>query len=478
MIEHYVEAVRRALSGVLELLTQWQLPLSIVFGSLLVAGVLVVIFGRGQDEAGPIEWRKRAWELAAYVLVGVILVIGWAGLNATRPVAQIDIRWRAAADATQNLAPDAPPVYQAGPAVAALIERPYARSVTLPPSFLNRLGSEGISVLAPYLTDPSTENVVRLRDRFRRSGRNAVFTRETVVLEEEPMAFSDSHVKVHFQRLTGRAYQAAFEGRYRFENARDKAATVHFLFDLPPDATVRDLKVSVGNQVVTQPKEAETYEWKGVLAPGEKREAVVAYNIVGARVWSYYIGSDRRRVQQFQLDADPGADVQFLRGSLQPTLQRGNRVNWQLSNVITGQKLALVFPRDDLSNRLYLQALSVLPVAFILFFVGVVAMLRGFGRTLDAVRLSGALVIFALGLGASTVLTIYAGPIAGLIAAPLGGAMLTSLLLGRRALLAAVPTALLPGAFLSAQNSGLLVLILSALTLIAFALSTRRRMAR
>lgn len=498
MIEHYIAGVARALNAVLDLLTLWAMPLAVGLGLLVVAGALSFAFARHQGETTPIDWRRRVGNLLGYGAVGILLVAGWASLRTTRPLAQMDIRWREAADATSNPVPDAPPVYQPGPAVAALIERTYSRTLTLPPSFLNRLGAEGVGVLAPYLTDPSTQNVVRLRDTFRRSGRNAVFTRESTVLEEAPIPFSDSRIKVSFERLAGRAYDAKFEGRYFFQNSSKKPTLVHFLFSLPDAGTVRDLKIVVGNETLTEPTDSNpnrqlldenedfataptdsnTYEWKKQMAPGEKREAIVTYNLIGARIWSYDLGSRRRRVQQFQLDADPGGEVRFVRGSLQPTKQESRNLSWQLSNVVTAQKLALVFPPDNLANQLYLQALSALPASFILFFVGIVLLSLWFHRALDAARLGGAVLLFGFGLGASTVAAIYLGPVAGLIVAPLAGAILASRLLGRDSLLVAIPLALLPATFLSAQNSGLLVLLLSAMALTALVISARREAAK
>lgn len=486
MIQHYIAAVSRALGGLVNLLTAWALPLTLACGFLLVARVLVLLFGRNAALSEPMTGRQLWSALAGYGAIGLLLVVGWAALATTRMLAQQDIRWRQSVDSTKNPVPDAPPVMQSGPSVAALRERTYARTLTLPPSFLNRLGAEGVGVLAPYLSDPTSENVVRLRDTFRRSGRNAVFTRFSTVREEEPIAFSDSKIKVSFRPLAGRAYDATFEGHYFFGNADAKARPVHFLFSLPDAGTIRDLKISVGAQTLAEPTDSGTYEWKDTLQPGETREAIVLYHVTGARVWSYDLGSERRRVQQFQLDVEAGGDVEFLRGSLQPTSQSGRNLSWQLSNVVTAQKAALVFPADDLDGKLYLQALSALPATFLLFFVAVLACAsasinasatKNEGSANEAIqketesltpgRLAAALTGFGFGLGTSTVAATYLGPVAGLLVGPLLGALLSLAILGRRYAMAAIPVALLPVTFLSAQNSGLLIFGLCALTLLA-----------
>lgn len=464
MIQHYVEAVRRALDGVLELATQWALPLCLGLGFVLVAAILLAIFGRHSQRLQQLSARRLGGQIASWLAVGLLLVAGWAGLKTTQPLARLDFRWRANAEATANPLPDAAPVYQYGPAVAALVERTYERTLTLPPYFLNRIGSQGVGVLAPYLSDPSADNVVRLRDTFRRSGRDVVFTRQTTALEEDPIPFSDSRVTIKFNRLANRAYDAEFEGHYFFQNTSQKARDVHFLFSLPEAGTIRDWRITVGGKAIGEPTDSETYEWKNSMAPGEKQEAIVSYRVVGARTWSYDLGSQRRRVQQFQLDAQTGGDVRFLRGSLQPTLQSKNAVSWQLADVVTAQRLAIVFA-ESLDDQLYLQALGALPASFVLFLVGVVALGWWFGPMPSGARVFGGLAAFGLGLGATTVLAIYVGNFAGVLVAPIVGAVLAMFFLGRRFLLVGLPLALLPAAFLSAQNSGLIVLGLALATL-------------
>src|SRR5207249_11349161 len=119
-----------------------------------------------------------------YTGLGLLVVAGWAVLAATRPLAREAIEWRESAEATAKPAPHAPPIHQYGPSVAAIVERTYTRTLTLPPEFLQPLGADGLGVLSPYLTDPSAENVLRMADTFHRSGRDAVFTREVTTHSE------------------------------------------------------------------------------------------------------------------------------------------------------------------------------------------------------------------------------------------------------------------------------------------------------
>ncbi len=76
--------------------------------------------------------------------------------------------------------------------------------------------------------------------------------------------------------------------------------------------------MAVGGQAVTEPNGSGAYEWTGQMSPGERREAVVRYRVVGARTWPA-IASQRRRVQLFRLDAAPGGPGAFSAGSLQPS---------------------------------------------------------------------------------------------------------------------------------------------------------------
>lgn len=488
MVQRYIEAIRDALTGILNVATQWALPLSLLVGLLVVACVLGLVFGRERDELKWLNPQRLTKNVLGYTVVGVLLLGFASALKATKPAAQHAFRYEDQAEARRDVISDAPIVSQSGPAVAALEERTYSSSLTLPPSFLNRLNAEGLNVLAPYLADSSTQNVIRLRNNFKRSGRNAVFTRDATVLEEKPVPILDTNIKVTFGRLAKRAFDAQFEGHYRFGNTTAKAMQMHFLFSLPQAGTVSDLHIVVGKQALGQPEtstpnnqqddpgDPNVYEWKGEVGPGETREALVTYRVVGARVWSYDLGSTRRRVEQFHLDAQTNGDVAFARGSLQPTSTNGSMVSWQLSNVVTDQQLSLVFPSEEGARQLYLQSLSAFPASLVLFALGLMAVGKALGLEVSPLHLGVALTIFALGLGASTVATTYFLPLVGLIVCPLLGAVGASIIAGRRALLVALPCALLPAAFLNAQNSGLLVLVGCLLTLGAFALFARRRL--
>ena len=472
MIDAYLDAVLRALGGVLDLLVRLAMPLALG-GAVAVAAFVLTAARRGGNGGGasllPRVSGRQVRAATGYALVGLIGVAAWAGLRAVQPLARQAVRWEESAEATANASPDAPPVYQFGPAVAAIVERTYTRTLTLPPDFLQRIGTEGVGILAPYLSDPSAEEVLRLVDTFRRSGRDVVFTRTVTRRDEDPLPFTGSQVRATFQRLPGRAYDVAFEARYTFANTGVAPAPLRFTFPLPQDGTVRDLAVDVSGQAVTEPDEKSAYEWTGTVPPGQSREASVRYRLAGARTWRYDIGSRRRRVQQFRLEMVPGGPVRFLRGSLQPTATTGGAPRWELENVVTAQQVAVAFPPDVLARDAYLQSLGALPAALAVFLTLAVASGLRAGGLPGPGALAFALVLFALGLGAASILANYVGPVAGVIAGPLSGALLAAraLLEWRRWLPPALCAALLPATFLSPTHSGLLVLVLAFFALAA-----------
>lgn len=473
MLIHYVEAMQQALA------TLWGWATSSIGVSLLsIAGAAVfvgLVLALRRDEAwARVElWQRGArWSLG-WVGVLVVVTLGWFGLGAVYRVAQIDERWREGAVAVTDPLPSGAPIVQLGPALAALGERTYTRTLRLPPTFLNQLGEDGVGVLAPYIQDPTAENVLRLRDSFRRSGREVVFTREATVSVEDPLSFSNAAVKVAFVPLGGRVYDAAFEANYAWSNAGTEARDVRFIFPLPDVGTLRDLRVSVDGQPIAQAENAQSYEWRELMKPGQTHNATVVYRAVGARAWNYNLGSQRRRVQQFRLTTTGLGSPRFARGGLLPTKRGGGGINWNLDNVVTAQQIALVWP-EDFSIRLYLQAVSALPLA-LLGFVPLVLALGLYGRRVPhPLRLLVALCVFIVALGAATVTTIYAGALIGLIVAPLLGALAATAILGWRFGAVVFPLALFPATFLSEQHSGLMVVGLFVAALTAAALTARR----
>ncbi len=476
MLIHYVEAMQMALWT----LQSWAtssigVAVLTALGAAALIGAAMVL---RRDEAwGRIElWQRGArWSLG-WVGVLVVATLGWFGMGAVYKVTQIDERWREGAVAVTDPLPSGAPISQVGPALSALGERTYTRTLKLPSNFLDQIGEEGLGVLAPYVNDPTADNVLRLRDKFRRSGREVVFTREATVSAEEPLSFSQAQVKVGFVPQGGRVYDAAFEANYRWSNPSSETRTIRFTFPLPEVGTLRDLRVMVDGKAVAQAENSQSYEWQDAMKPGQIHTATVAYRAVGARAWNYNLGSQRRRVQQFSLATTGLDDPRFARGGLLPTTRRASSAGWNLDNVVTAQQIALVWP-EDFSTRLYLQAISALPLALLLFVPCVLCLSFSHGQLPHPLRILVALAVFIVALGAATITTIYAGAFVGLIAAPLLGAIAATAILGWRFGAALVPLALFPATFLSEQNSGLMLVALFVGAVVMAVLTARPKAA-
>jgi hypothetical protein len=475
MISTYVQAVSGSLSSALEWLVRLALPLSVLFGlAALAAGVSVVV-QRENAWVNRLDWNRIGMSCLGLAGLAVVLVGCWGALGAATSLAREDAAWRDRAEATANPVPDAPAVYQYGPAAASLVERTYKRTLNLPTDFIQRIGTQGAGALAPYLSDPSDSNVLSMADDFQQNGQNVLLTREVKRIDEEPIPLSRSNVRVEFKRLGKRAYDAVFQGIYTVQNRKDAPVNARISLPVPQAGTVRDLSVRVGNEAVAEPGPSATYEWKGTLQPGETRDVDIRYRVVGARTWHYDLGSLRRRVEQFHLVAVPNGLATFLRGSLQPTSRPGKSLHWDLTNVITAQQVAIALPPDTEAAESFIQALNALPITLVLYLVGAVVVGFRVRRVPGPGRLSAGTAMFAFGLGSTVVLANYIGPVAAVILGPLGGALLAIPYIGGRSLPALLSVALLPAAFLSPTHSGLIILFLVILTIGSVRMTTGER---
>src|SRR5690348_1465198 len=105
MIAQYIEAVSHALSDLLDLLTRLALPLALCFGLVVLAGALTLAFQRDSAWLQRLDWRRYGANLFGYSALVLTLIIGWAALRATLPLAQQAIQWKESAEATANPVP-------------------------------------------------------------------------------------------------------------------------------------------------------------------------------------------------------------------------------------------------------------------------------------------------------------------------------------------------------------------------------------
>lgn len=167
----YFDAVVDALTDLLELARSFALPVAILVGLFFVSRAISI-------QRGEAPSKDSTTNALPLVLAGLGLTIVfyscWSALQSAEDVANSRFRRVDEARATSTPVSDAPPVQQFGPAAALLVPKTYSRTLTLPPNIVERLGSEGLSVIAPYLSDPTSSKVQSLVDSFTRSGTDVV----------------------------------------------------------------------------------------------------------------------------------------------------------------------------------------------------------------------------------------------------------------------------------------------------------------
>jgi hypothetical protein len=440
-------------------------PALALFTAALAVG-LIVLWAADRDRfsklVGGVNPGRSLFGWLSFLTVGAVV---WLSLPKIGPIVRQERTHQLQSSYSTHEDPSVSGVFQYGPLASYVQERTFTRTLTLPPDFLSRIGAEGVQVLSPYLQDPSADNVLRLADTFRRSGRDVLFTREVTRLDETPIAISRADVKVDLDfRDPGEAvrrsfYDAGFDATYVFRNPLETAAQARFSFPLPETGTIRDFELAVNGQKVTEPDEQGRYVWAGTLEPGGTATATVKYRTQGGGAWRYEVGSGRRRIEAFHLSVKANETPRFLRGALYPNRREGDTMIWELPNVITNRQVDLFFAGRGAASDAESKALAFLPISFGLF-------VATFGFLAARSRLSsepyGALlgiVAFAVGLLSLPVLLQYLSLFWAVPLAAIVGAGLAYRTLGRPALIPALFIGLLPLAFVSDTHSGLLALV-------------------
>lgn len=452
-------------------------PALALFFAALVVGMIVLWaadrerFGKifSGNRLGPSVW---SWGAVSFLVALCWLTLPKVGvIIQSERVAQRESTYASQVDAVSGS------VLQYAPSVSEIQTKTFTRTLTLPPDFLNRIGSEGIQVLSPYLVDPSAENVLKLADTFRRSGTNVVFTREVTRNDATALPMMAADVKSRFgfpsqgHSARGNPYENTFDATYTFRNPGAEDAKLRFSLPLPAASTIRDLKLEIQGDVVTDPTPQNTLDWEGIVPAGQTVTAHVSYVADGSGSWRYEVGSGHRRIDKFHLALESPVKPRFLRGALAPTQTQGDTVTWELNNVMTSQQVDVEFAGSQAVADSEQKALSFLPFSFIGFIVVGLA-LQAFG----AVKVPPASTLqayagYALGLFALPVFLLYV-PLA--VAVVFSGAVATALAfrhMGKSALAPAALCSLLPLAFASDRHSGLLVILVAAA---ALGLSGRR----
>jgi hypothetical protein len=361
---------------------------------------------------------------------------------------------------------------QYSPNVSFEREVTYSRLVTIPGFLGQKLSTlEAAQLIAPYLVDPESENIKRLVDSFKRSGKDLLFTRDATVRQNDPVALELADVTMDFSfgdTGAGRSYYTAlFSGKYKFKNPNPEPTRLRFTFPLPEQSgTLSDFEFKFAGELVPQPDLSSGYVIERELAANAEVEVMVKYKNQGAGTWSYDFGNRREPIQNFKLRVNTPRAVKFLRGSLYLSERGPSSLTWNLKNVITSQGVVLSFPERSLRETLT-KVFSFAPLALLLVPVWCFAWAWRRQLKLEPVQVALVLLAFTVGIAAMAVLLGYVTPVVASWFGALLALGLSSLVLGRRFLLPLAGSALAPLAFLSVGNAGLLLGLLAVVIVLS-----------
>ncbi|ADV68342.1 hypothetical protein [Deinococcus maricopensis] len=467
MVQSFLDALLAALPSP----EAWLRALAVLALTLIVL-LLLRLLDRPRYERllnrAPGGARTGLWLLPALTLLAALPMYAILQRVVTARIStDVNARYLNRAD------PDGAPTTQAAPTATYLTTRTYTRTLVLPPQLVRRIGQDGVGVLAPYLTDPTSENVLRLADRFRRSGNDVIFTRESTQLTEEPIRIDASKVNVNLDFQMGDLYRAAFNAVYTFQNPTQEEVTARFRFPPPVGSgTLSDFRVTVNGQELTAAQLTGGTQWEGTLAPGQTVAARVTYRHVGARGWNYALAGRREPVRNFDLSVHTNRPAKFQRYSLFPTgqtrdLAGNSTLRWQLPDALTAQDVAVAFSGSS-TRETVVKLYTFAPLALLLG-AALAVMTARLRRVFLAPRAAALAVLgVVVGLTLGGVLMSYLlFPLAGLI-----GGMVAALLalraLGRAYLWPVLVAALAPLAFLTGGNAGLILTLGAVVSLLLF----------
>jgi hypothetical protein len=471
-----VQATLRWISSALTSSLGWLTPLAFtglwVLAALVVAGLVLYALDRdGFNRAR--DWLLlRASRIWVWLPVVVVFALAVFATNVARE--GVLERFRVQRDAKFSALEDPAggQTVQYSPNVSFEREVSYSRSVTIPGFLGQKLSTlEAAQLIAPYLVDPASENIKKLADSFKRSGKDLIFTREATVRQNDPVALELADVTVNFSfgdTGAGRSYYSAlFNGKYKFKNPNPEPTTLRFSFPLPEQSgTLSDFEFKFAGEVVPQPDLSSGYIVEREVAANAEVEVSVKYKNQGAGTWTYDFGNRREPIKNFKLTVNTPRAVKFLRGSLYPNERGLSSLTWNLKNVITSQGVVLSFPERSLRETLT-KVFSFAPLALLLASVWTFAWAWRRQLKLEPVQVALMLLAFMVGIGAMAVLLGYVTPVIASWFGALLSLGLSSLVLGRRFLLPLAGSALAPLAFLSVGNAGLLLGILAVIVVLS-----------
>jgi hypothetical protein len=471
-----VQATLRWISSALGSVLEWLTPLAFtglwVLAALVVASLVLYALDRDGFKRARDWLLTRASRIWVWLPVALVFAVSVFATNVARE--GVLERFRVQRDAKFSTLEDPAggQTIQYSPNVSFEREVSYSRSVTIPGFLGQKLSTlEAAQLIAPYLVDPASENIKKLADSFKRSGKDLVFTREATVRQNDPVALELADVIVDFSfgdTGAGRSYYSAlFTGKYKFKNPNPEPAMLRFSFPLPEQSgTLSDFEFKFADEVVPQPDLSSGYSVEREVAANAEVEVSVKYKNQGAGTWTYDFGKRREPIKNFKLTINTPRAVKFLRGSLHPNERGLSSLTWNLKNVITSQGVVLSFPERSLRETLT-KVFSFAPLALLLASVWTFAWAWRRNLKLEPVQVALVVLAFTVGIGAMAVLLGYVTPSVASWFGELLALGLSSLVLGRRFLLPLAGSALAPLAFLSVGNAGLLLGILAVIVILS-----------
>ncbi|GAA4017384.1 hypothetical protein GCM10022631_32520 [Deinococcus rubellus] len=480
--------VQVALDAFWSLFSGWHALLwaVLVLALLGAVGLLTLrLRSRTRYESATGWLREAAWPVGSWAAVLLLFAFTFVALGVlgSLVISRVSVGENARAGNGADL--DAAPTTQSAPTITYLTDRTYTRTLVVPPSLLKRVGEQGVGALAPYLTDPTSENVTKLVDQFRRSGQDVIFTRQATLTTEEPIKLDTSRVNVSLDFVTPARgarrtyYNATFAAEYAFTNPLDRAATVRFQFPLPNGSgTLSGFKVIVNGQELTAADLSNGSQWEAQVQPKETVNVKVTYAHQGARGWSYLLASRREPIKDFELSVKTNEAAKFARYSLPPTQTArslgSTTLSWNLKDVITAQDVSMTFSSASLRETLgKLYGFAPLSLLLAAVFGALWAWGRGLRTTPAQVALALLAVLAGLALGGvlmSYLLVVWAGLIGGLLSA-----LLALRALGKAWWPPVLIAAGLPLAFLLVGNAGLIITLAGVVGLAALIWGYKRR---
>jgi hypothetical protein len=165
------------------------------------------------------------------------------------------------------------------------------------------------------------------------------------------------------------------------------------------------------------------------------------------------------------LTASIDGPVEFETGTINPTTRDHDTVEWRLNDVLTTQRLGLVFPEDVAERDAFLEAVAILPVSMVLMLTALVAVGLRTGRGLSPMRLALATATSVIGFASSYVLHDYLGYLPALIVGALTAAVATAAATQWRSLAVLLPIALFPVSSMGQENAEMWLLFLAVLSI-------------